>query len=240
MARDYLTFLREALTALFERRVIGPALALVVLLTVSNIVILTNAPREGASPIAFILAAIVRVLGLIWLQAAILRLVIGAGRSPYRPDGAFWLFLLIVFVELIASVALQRLAGLGEDVAALALSNVLTTIALAPLAAWSAAAAVERPLAWDPRPWLSGFARWLPQFIGWALLLITPIAVLHAMLDRWLIAGAGDWFWPVILFDGPLSTVIALLGLGLNAAAYAHVAQARASRLSASPSDNIR
>lgn len=222
------------------RKLALPVALLVVLLTASNIVILTNPPGQGASPVPFILAALVRVLGLIGLEAALLRLMLGGGRSPYRPDGAFWLFVLIVLAELVLAVALQRAMRVGETLPELVSANILTTIALAPLAAWFAAAAVERPLAWDPRPWLSGLGRWLPQLILWSLLLITPIAVLHAALDHWLLAGAGGWFWPVALIDGPLSALIAIIGLSLNAAAYSRVARGRSSRLSPSRSNHRR
>lgn len=236
----WFSFLSEAMALLGGRKLALPVALLAILLTVSNIVILSNPPGGGASPVPFILAAIVRVFGLIGFEAALLRLMLGGGRSPYRPDGAFWLFVLIVLGQIILSVALQRATRLGETVPELILANVLTTIALAPLAAWFAAAAVERPLAWDPRPWLSGFGRWLPQLIGWSLLLITPIAVLHAVLDRWLLAGAGTWFWLIALFDGPLSTLVAIIGLALNAAAYSRVARSGASRLSPSPANDRR
>jgi hypothetical protein len=77
----------------------------------------------------------------------------------------------------------------------------------------------------SPAPWLRGLRRWLPHFLFWTLAVSTPLAVLHAAIDTAVITTARDWFWPLLLFDGPLSTVMALFGLALIAAAYRRVAR---------------
>src|SRR3546814_3029227 len=112
-----------------------------------------------------------------------------------------------------------------ETLSGIVLRNILLTVALAPLAPWAVGIAVATPLGWNPARFLRDFGRWLPHFVAWTLILVAPMAVLHAIIDLLLIDGAGDWFWPLELFDGPLSTVMALLGLGLNAEAYRPVAQ---------------
>jgi hypothetical protein len=101
---------------------------------------------------------------------------------------------------------------------------VLVTLLTAPFVVWFTAIAVERPLAWRPRPYFRDFDRWLPPVLVWALLLTTPMGIVHALLDEWLLEGAGDAFWPVTLIDGPLSAAMALIGFALAAEAYRRVA----------------
>jgi hypothetical protein len=202
-----------------------PVLLLAVLLTATNIVLARNVPPDGRPPaLPFILAGFVRIAGLLVLAVAILRMLAGSDRSPWKPDGAFWLYVVTLPVSIAVSVAAVALLGQRTDPAGLLLRGVLVAVLLAPFAAWFAALAVARPLALDPRPWLRGLDRWLPSYLVWALLLVAPLAALHAWLDEWLVRGAGDLFWPIALFDGPLSVVVALLGFGLGAAAYRRVA----------------
>ena len=68
------------------------------------------------------------------------------------------------------------------------------------------------------------FRHWLPHYLVWSLLLVTPLGLAHGLIDLRLVAGAGEGFWPLALVDGPLSTLLALVGLGLGAAAYRRVA----------------
>jgi hypothetical protein len=220
------TFLRAALIPLFSRRLLVPALVLTVLLTASNIVVLLNRPVAGQlPPWPFVLAVIVRVGGLFLATVAVLRLLAGSSRPAWRPDGAFWLYVATLLLAMGASVAVEVAVGSGRGVGAAVLRGVLIALATAPFAVWFTAIAVERPLAWRPAPWFRDFGRWLPPLLFWALLLPTPLGILHAVLGDWLIAGAGSYFWPVALLDGPLSVAGALLGFSLTAEAYRRVAQ---------------
>lgn len=219
------TFLTSALQPLLSRRLLVPALVLTVLLTATNIVILLNRPVPGQLPLPFVAAAIVRVGGLFVATVAILRVLTGSTRPAWRLDGAFWLYAATLLVAMGASVAVEVAVGSGRGLAPAALRGALITLATAPFAVWFTAIPVERPLAWRPAPWFRDFGRWLPPLLFWALLLTTPLGIAHAMLGDWLIEGAGSWFWPVALIDGPLSVAMALLGFALTAEAYRRVAQ---------------
>lgn len=219
-------FLAEALRSLGQRDLLVPALLLLVILTFSNIVILLDMPAGGTAPsLPFIAAAFVRVAGLLILAVGMLRILTASGRPRWRPDAGFWLYLLTFVAGLGVSVAVGRIVGEGSDIGSLLASNVIVTLLLSPFVVWFVAIAAATPLAWRPRPWLRDFGRWLPPLLLWSLLLVTPMAVLHAVIDLRLIAGAGELFWPLALFDGVLSTAMALLALGLNATAYRRVAR---------------
>jgi hypothetical protein len=221
-----MAFVGEALALLGSRRLLAPALVLAVLLTVSNIVIASNLPGEGNRPGAvFAVAAFVRVAGLLVLAVAILRLMTQSPRRPFLPDAGFWLYALTFLAGIAATAAVRSVAGLGESIGALAIGNAAVAVLLAPLAVWFAALAVARPVPWSPAPWLRGLRLWLPHFIFWTLAVVTPLAVLHATIDVNVIRGDREWFWPLMLFDGALSAVMALFGIALIAAAYRRVAQ---------------
>ena len=226
-ARGYFQFLREALTPLLERRMAGPALALIVLLTASNIIVLQNVPAPGASdlPPLFIAAAIVRVGGLLILTIAIIRILAGSPRSPWLPDGAFWLSCLATVALFSLSAVIGLVTGDPADPPGAALSGILFTLIVAPFSPWLVALAAERPLAWSPLPWMRRFGAWLGPLILWAILLLTPLAYVHIAIDTAAVEGRLTHFWPAMLFDGPLSAVMALLGFGLNNAAYRRVAR---------------
>jgi hypothetical protein len=221
-----IAFLREALALLRSPRLLVPALALLVLLTVSNIVIASNVPAEGQKlgP-AFAVAAFVRVAGILVLAVAILRTMTGSARPRFRPDAGFWLYALTFIAASAVSVAVRLVTGEDDSLGTIALANVISAVVMAPFAVWFGALAVERPVPWSPAPWLRGLGRWLPHFLFWTLAVSTPLAVLHAWIDSSVVKGARDWFWPLLLFDGPLSTVMALFGLALIAAAYRRVAR---------------
>ena len=227
-------FLREALGALGRGGIVPAAVILLVLLTFSNIVILQNMPAKGSPPaVAFLVAAVLRVAGLLLLSVAILRALTASPRRRWLPDGGFWLYVLTFAAGAAVSAAVAWLLGSRTGLANLILSNVLVTLLLSPLVVWFVALAVARPLAWRPGRWLRDFGEWWPPVVFWTLLLVTPMAVLHASIDMRLIAGAGDSFWPLALFDGALSTVMALLAIAINAAGYRRVAEDHGSRLSA-------
>ena len=221
-----MAFLREALALVASRRLLVPVLALAVLLTASNIVIASNVPPEGGSlGAAFAVAAFIRVAGLLLLAVAILRIMTGSARPPFLPDAGFWLYTLTFVAVAGLGVGVRLLTGADDSVASVALVNVVVGVLTAPLAVWFGALAVERPVPWSPAPWLRDLGRWLPWFLFWTLLVVTPLAVLHATIDNSVLKGARDWFWPLLLFDGPLSTVMAVFGLSLIAAAYRRVAR---------------
>ena len=216
-------FLREAAATLFTRRMLLPAAILAVLLTVSNIVIILNKPAPGAVSAPFVIAALVRVIGLVAMTVAILRILNRSPRSAWRPDGAFWLYGLTLLLTMVGG-ALAGVAIAGEDnMIGEFLVGLAVAAITAPLTAWIVAIAVEKPLAWRPGPWLRRFGLWLPWLLLWTLLIVAPLGEIHGALDRWLVAGAGDWFWPIALFDGPFSAFMALLGLALASLAYRRV-----------------
>lgn len=218
-------FIGEALASLRDRRLVVPALALAVLLTVSNIVILRNVPVPGDPPILFAAAALVRIVGLLVLAVAILRIMTASVRAPYRLDGAFWLYGLTFLAGIALTAALGLAAGNRDDPVVRALLGAATILISAPFAPWFAAIAVERPLALNPAPWLRRVGWWLPPLLVWSLLVILPLGQAHAAIDHYLVRGAGEYFWPLALFDGPFSALMALFGLALAATAYRRVAR---------------
>jgi hypothetical protein len=229
-------FLTEALAGLRRRELLPAALALLLLLTFSNIVVLQNMPAKGAPPpLAFLLAAFVRLAGLLLIAVALLRMLAASPRRPWVPDGGFWLYVLTFAAGAAANILARLVIGDRTELSNLILSNILVTLILSPFVVWVVALAVAKPLAWNPGPWLRGLGRWWPMAIFWTLLLVTPMAVLHAWIDIRLIQGVGERFWPLALFDGALSTVMALIALAINAAAYRRVAEGGNSRLSAQP-----
>lgn len=227
-ATDLLAFLREALGRLFSRPVLVPALLLVALLTATNIVVARNAPQPGAGtfPPLFIVAAAVRIAGLLVLTVGIARILAGSPRPRWRPDGGFWLFVLGTILVFVLSALIQLAIGGGSRVGAATLfSGALLTLIASPFYPWLVALAAEAPLAWRPGPWLRDMRAWLPHLVFWSLLLVSPLGFAHAAIDDAVIRGVGDWFWPAMLFDGPLSAVVLLIGLALNNAAYRRVAR---------------
>jgi hypothetical protein len=228
------SFLSEALLSLGRRDLLLPGLILLVLLTLSNIVILQNMPGKGEGLGGlFAVAAVLRVAGLLLIAAAILRTLTSSPRSHWLPDGGFWLYTLTFAAGVAATGVSRVLIGDDVDFPSLIASNVLLTLLLSPFLVWFTAVAVARPLAWRLAPWLKDIRRWWPAATFWTLLLVMPMAVLHGWIDMRLVKGVGDGFWPLALFDGALSTAMALISLSLNAAAYRRVAQAPSSRLSA-------
>jgi hypothetical protein len=217
-------FLRETLASLGDRRLLVPAALLTLLLTATNIVILHNMPVRDAIPPAFLAAALVRIAGLLCFAVAILRILGGSARPPWRPDGAFWLYALTLVAGFVLKVALARLLGGDDPVTGLVIGAAVLLIS-APFAAWFAAIAVERPLALAPGRWLRGMAGWLPALLLWSFLTVLPLGQLHAAIGLFLVEGGGELFWPLALADGPLSAVLAIFGLALAATAYRRVAR---------------
>jgi hypothetical protein len=225
---DYAAFLREALAPLLARKLAVPVLLLVVLLTATNIVIVRTMPPPGATalPPLFLVAAIMRVGGLLVLTVALMRLLADSPRSPWRPDAAFGLILLVTLVQFALSALIELAMGGLPDVLAMALAGVLFSLVVAPVAPWLMALAAEKPLALSPRPWLRDFGSWLPHVVLWSIVLLAPTGFVHTAIDRAIVADPDtSLFWPAMLFDGPLSALVLLLALGLNTAAYRRVAR---------------
>lgn len=221
-----LGFLTSALAALMQPRLVLPALALTVLLTASNIVIVMNVPAEGGRPgPAFAAAATVRIAGLLVLMVAILRIINQSRRRPFMLDAGFWLYVLTFALTLAATVVVRSAIGEGATLPGLLLSNAVVAVLLAPLTPWFVALAVARPVPWSPATWVRVLPFWLPHFLFWTLLVVTPLAALHGLIDYTLVEGAGEAFWPLALIDGPLSVAMALIGAALGSEAYRRVAQ---------------
>jgi hypothetical protein len=219
--------LRDALRQLLDPRWRAIALAFVLFLGATNAVLALYKPEAGARPgLLFAAAGLVRVLALISISVAALRLATGSDRRPWLPDGGFWLYFGLGLIGL-AGAAIG--AGLGARLPAAGriLSTELVGILLvAPLAVWTVAAATERPLAWRPGPSFRHLGRWLPALLIWSALLVVPLACLHAFLSLKLIETAGTGgFWPLALADAVGSSLLALLGLALRVAAYRRVAR---------------
>jgi hypothetical protein len=218
-------FLVEALAALRDRALVAPALLLALFLTATNIVLALTIPASRGELLFFIAVALVRVSGVLLFAVAILRILGGSPRRTWAPDAALWLYGATFLFGIGLTLALTRLAGGREGVLAGLAVGAAVSILTAPFAAWFAAIAVERPLAWRAASWLRDFRRWLPPMLLWSLLLVVPLAQLHAAIDSLLVEGAGSRFWPLALFDGPLSALLAFLSLALASAAYRSVAK---------------
>jgi hypothetical protein len=219
-------FLGEAIRSTMKAEMLLPALLMLVLLTGTNIVILQNLPAEGAPPAKpFIAAAALRAIGLMVISVAVLRVAGGSDRPPWRLDGAFWLYQLVAPIGFVVAALVALLIG-ADTPLGLLFGALATGLLLAPIAVWLAAIAIHRPLAWNPANWVRAFGRWLAPYLVWTVLLVVPMSALHAAIDRALLEGVSEGlFWPLALFDGALSTVMALAGLALAAMAYRQVAR---------------
>lgn len=219
------SFLRDTLRQAFAREWWLPGLVLAIILTASNMVILSAKPVEGASPDAsFAVAAFVRLAGLVFLTVMLLRRATNSSRPSLMPDGAFWLYLLLGMVGFALAAGLRLiLPGDSASLTVLIASNALGGVLTAPLAPWLTAVAVERPLAINPAPRLRRFSNWLPPLIVWQLVIVLPLGALHAFIDIGLLEGdIARSLW-LELVDGALSTLIALVSLALAVTAYRRV-----------------
>jgi len=147
-AADFLAFLREAAAPLFRRRMLVPVLALAALLTVTNIVIAKNLPPpDGPLSPPFLAAALVRIGGLVVLAVAIVRILAASSRSPWRPDGAFWLTLLAMIVLFAVAESIEIGVGVRSDPVGVLISSALSALIIAPFSPWLVAIVAEKPLA---------------------------------------------------------------------------------------------
>jgi len=219
-------FARDAARQLAAPEWRRPALLLFLLLAVTQVILALSKPDPGQPPgAAFAVAGLVRGLGLIWVSVAMFRAALESPRRRWLPDGGFWLYFLLSLLALAASAAAALLAtGLPGD-SRIVVVQLVAVLLIAPLTVWMVAAAVERPLALAPR--FSGISSWLPPLLLLAILVVVPLASLHAHFSLRLIeaAGQGLVFWGMALVDGVLSTFVALLTLALRVAVYRSVAR---------------
>jgi hypothetical protein len=221
----FIGFLMEARRAV-PARIAVPALLLLGVLTASNIVLLLNIPAAGEPPGGMVaLAGLARVVGLLVFLVPIVRMLAGSPRPAWKPDGAFFLFILVVILSLLLAAGLALAFGMPSDPVRLAARTVATTLILTPLAPWIVGVAVAVPLGTNPTRFLRDFRRWLAPLMIWSLLLVTPLAFIHALVDMALLEGRIAWFWSASLLDGLLSAVIVLVTYALYAAAYRRVAR---------------
>jgi hypothetical protein len=218
-------FLRASVKQMADRRWLGVALLFLVFLGGTNVVLALTKPPEGTSPgIAFTLGGLVRLVALVWISVAALRIATESPRRPWMPDGAFFLYFAI---SLLAFGAVGLGAALARDLPELQrviATQIVGLLLIAPLTVWAVAAAVERPLALAPR--FRGLGTWLPPFLLWAVLLVLPLAIVHAGTSLHLLKWAGrDSFWPLAAADAVISTLLVMLTLALRVTAYRSVAR---------------
>lgn len=214
-------FLREATDRLRYPDLVIPALLMLIVLTLSNVVLLRNMPAKSELPsAAAILAILVRLGGLAFIGVALLRVMTQSSRRPWRLDGAFLIYLLATFVSLGLGSVLGIVMGASREPLPLLMRGIVNTLLFAPFAPWMVGMAVACPLGVNPRRFIRRFRLWLPPLLGWSLLIVTPLALVHASIDFRLIEGVGNLFWPLALADGALSLAVVLFGFAFNATAY--------------------
>lgn len=218
-------FLAEALRSITPRIAV-PALLLLIVLTASNIVLLLNIPAPGERPgAAAVLAGLARLVGLFVFVVPLVRILAGSPRPAWKPDGAFFLFILVAILSLALAAGLALACGMPSDPLRLALRTLATTFILTPLAPWIVGVAAAVPLGTNPTRFLRDFGRWLPPLLVWSLLVLAPLAFVHAWVDMALLEGRIAWFWTAALLDGLLSAVLVVVTYALYAAAYRRVAR---------------
>lgn len=219
-------FLKEALLQAIAPEWRMLALIFLVLVVSTTAVGLSELDNSSETrSLNFIIAGVVRLVGILLLTVAFLRRATGSSRAAFMPDGAFWLrtaFGVLVFA--LAIIVRFLLPGEPDPLFASVARITVVTLVVAPLAVWSVALAVERPLAIDPRPWLRDFSLWLPFYFLWYLLIVVPLAALHAYIGFGLKEGGIARSAALEIGDGALSMVIVLAALSLSVIAYRRVA----------------
>jgi hypothetical protein len=223
---DDIAFVKEALASLGTRRMLLPALLLILLQSVSNVALLSTLPT-AAHPdhtLSFALLLLL-LLGLLACSVAVLRILNASPRSPWQPDASLWLVGLALIAGAFISIAADLVVGSRTDLLAGLASGALSIIVTAPFVPWFTAVAVERPLALRPRNYMRRFAAWLPALLLWYLLIVLPSGQLLAMLAQTLADGADGWFWPIVLLYGLVGAAIELVSCALASVAYRRVAR---------------
>jgi hypothetical protein len=213
-------FLGASFAQMRDKRWLPIALLFLVFLGGTNAVLALLKPAPGAAPGAlFAVTALVRLIAAVSIGVAALRIAAGSARRPWMPDGGFWLYFLLGLPGLALAAAI---AWLGRDLPVLEriLAMEFGAIALlTPFAVWFVAIALERPLALVPR--FRRIGAWLPALLFWSLLLVAPLASLHAWLSQQMLDSVGTGaFWPTAIADAVATTFFVLLGLSLRVTAY--------------------
>jgi hypothetical protein len=218
-------FARQSMSELRRPHWLIFALIFFLFLGGTNAQLALHKPLAGEVPDpAFVAAAAIRIFALVVLSVAALRVSTGSPRRPWQPDGGFWLYFALTVVALIVPAAGAFLARHLPELGRILVSEVLGIVLVLPLTVWTVAAAVERPLALAPR--FESMSRWLPPLLVLALLVVLPLAVLHAWnsMKMLLIAGQ-DGFWPLALLDAVVSTALVLAALAFKLTVYRSVAE---------------
>src|SRR4051812_48595786 len=202
---DDIAFVQEAFASLATRRILVPVVLLILLQSASLVAALASLPPASHPDHSRYLAVfLLYLLGLLACCVALLRILNFSPRPPWQPDSSLWLFGLALIAGVVISIAADLVMGGRTDLLAGLASSALSTIISAPLVPWFTAIAVQRPLALRPRDHMRRFAAWLPALLLWSLLIVVPLGQILAMLARMLMAGAGGWFWPIVLLYGLL------------------------------------
>lgn len=214
-------FARRGLAQAAAREWRGIALALFVILTVTNIILANHAPAPGGKPdAAFGIAGAVRAIALMSISVALLRVATASPRKRWAFDAGFWLYVAISMVEFVLMAAVASLLADTPETARLAATHLVTVMAMVPLGAWLVAAAVEKPLAAKPAPWFGRAGAWMPPLFA-TMIGVVVLASLHAAASLEMLAIAGTpSFYALALVDGLLSTLLVLVTLGLRLTAY--------------------
>ncbi|HYD37019.1 MAG TPA: hypothetical protein VEA60_05365 [Allosphingosinicella sp.] len=187
---------------------------------------LSHPPVDDSARALFAGAAILRVVALVWIGVVALRRAAASPRRSWIPDGALWLYFLLTLIGFVGPI-LAGFLGLGlQPFLREGIMQLAGVLVILPFAPWLVAAAVERPLAWSPAPWLVRFREWLPPLALLSLLTVFPLAWLHAWLSGWLIAMKGHaGFVELVLADAVVTTAFVIWSLALQLTAYRRVAQ---------------
>lgn len=223
---DDIDFVKEAFASLGTRRILVPALLLILFQSVCNVLMLATLPTASHPDHSrYIATLLLLALGLTACSIALLRILNASPRPPWQPDASLWLFGLVIIANLLISITADLVVGGRRDLLAGLASGALSIIASAPFAPWLIAIAVERPLALRPQAHMRRFAAWLPALLLWDLLIVLPLGQLVTMLDEKLLAGANGWFWPIAVLYGLLAAAIGLVSCALASVAYRRVAR---------------
>ena len=223
---DDIAFLKEALASLGTRRILLPALLLILVQSASVVVMLAALPTAGHPDHSRYLAALLLLLlGLLACSVAILRILNASPRPPWQADASLWLVGLALIAGAFISIAADLVVGGRTDLLASLASGALSIVISAPLVPWLTAIAVERPLALRPRDYMRRFDAWLPALLLWYVLIVLPLGQLLATLGAMVVADAGGWFWPIVLLYGLLGSGVELISCALSSVAYRRVAR---------------
>jgi hypothetical protein len=217
---DLAEFLGAALVQLRDSRWLPIALLSLLFLGGTNATLALLKPAPGVAPsLLFAAAGFIRLFAAVSISVAALRIATASPRHAWMPDGGYWLYFLLGLPGLAIVAAV---AWLGRGLPLVERIVVMESVAVAvivPFSVWFVAVAVEKPLAWIPI--FRRIGDWLLPLLLGSLLLVAPLAVLHAWLSQRLIDTAGTgMFWPLAGTDAVISTLFVLLDLALRATAY--------------------